>query len=258
MKLWFGIFGLMLTSSLIQGSTDIQMQRVPTSLATGQADVSKADPLEAPPAEITEIRALVIPLAPPAPKTPASPDSEPISQVNSAELEATEQQRVAYLQRLINAVRSLPAMERKRLEKDSESVFGGVCRSSDPTLALSCSFESAARICANSSKQSACLIMLDALVVERLNANRFISARERYEMMSRGDDHRQRMAEALSYRYGSLVAAFSLNKAAACKASDYQCFSKGIDSYCQAQAQKGHLSYQSCAALIALFIGRHN
>jgi hypothetical protein len=61
----------------------------------------------------------------------------------------------------------------------------------------------------------------------------------------------------LNYRYGSLVAVFSLNQAAACKPSDFGCLAQGIEIYCQAEAQKGRLSYQNCAALIGLFIGNH-
>lgn len=171
--------------------------------------------------------------------------------------ESTVSTRVSYLQQLMLSVRSLPKHERQRLRVESEAMFMGVCKSSDPTLALSCSLEAVASICGKSPKPAACLSMMDALMVERLNANRFISARERYEMMSRGDDHRQRLAEALNYRYGSLVAAFSLNQAAACKPSDFTCLARGIENYCQAEAQKGRLSYQSCAALIGLFIGNH-
>lgn len=166
--------------------------------------------------------------------------------------------RVQYLLRLMTAVRSLPKAERKALHDESAAVFAGTCKSSDPTLALSCAFESAERICAKSSRRDACLIMLDASIVEQLNTKRFISSRERYEMMSRGSDYKERMADSLDHRYGSIVVAFSLSKDAACKASDLACFAKAVDSYCQAEARQGRLSYQSCAALIALFIGNHS
>lgn len=171
--------------------------------------------------------------------------------------ERPQDRRVQYLQRVITAVRSLSSAERKHLREQSAAVFAGVCKSSDPTLALSCAFESAQKICKKSSNRETCLVMLDASIVEQLNSKRFISARERYEMMSREDNYRERMTEALENRYGSIVASFSLNQAAACQSGDIACLSRGIDTYCQAEARQGHLSYQSCAALIALFIGSH-
>ncbi|HYX36295.1 MAG TPA: hypothetical protein VE954_24590 [Oligoflexus sp.] len=206
----------------------------------------------------------VIPTPEPEEPLPAEPVTAPVEPTpvpkppmvahKTVKPQANPDLRIQYLERLIQSVRSLPETERMRLQTEAEAVFSGVCRSSDPTLALSCSFEAAAHICSISPNQGACLSMIDALVVERLNANRFISARERYEMMARGEP----MNKALDYRYGSLVAAFSLSKAGACNANDFHCLALGIDDYCQNKARQGHLSYQSCAALIGLFIGRND
>ncbi|WP_141733810.1 hypothetical protein [Oligoflexus tunisiensis] len=188
-----------------------------------------------------------------APTEQAPGPKEPVVAQESIQPQASARQRAEYLERLIRSVRALSEAERTRLQIEADAIFSGVCRSFDPTLALSCSFEAAAHICSISPDQGACLAMIDALVVERLNANRFISARERYEMMTRGES----MAAALNHRYGSLATAFSLSKAAACQASDFHCLSLGIDAYCQNEARQGRLSYQSCAAIIGLFIGRH-
>lgn len=180
---------------------------------------------------------------------------------NTAAVQAKEPEpavsRAQYLQRLIQSVRSLPVSERQRLRQEADAVFAGVCRSSEPSLAISCSFEASEKICRSSPGRGACMSMMDALIIERLNANRFVTARERYEMMSRGDDHKARMDEALTQRYGSLAATFSLNQAAACASTDLSCYASGIDSFCQAQAEKGLLSYQNCAAVLGLFIGSY-
>ena len=166
--------------------------------------------------------------------------------------------RVQYLQRLMGSMRRLPPSELTRLQDESAAVIAGICKSSDPTLTLSCALESAEQICKRSSNRSACLVTLDALFVEQLNAHRFVSRRERYAMMSRRDNSPGLMAETLKHRYGSLVTVFSLSNAASCKADNLECLALGIEEYCQGEARLGHLSYQSCAAVIGLFIGGHD
>ncbi len=174
----------------------------------------------------------------------------------SAEIGA--ENRAQYLERLMSSIRSMPAAEFERLASESQSVFSELCRSSDPSLALSCSFEASEKICKSSLDNASCLLVMDAFIVERLNANRFVSVRERYEMMSRGSDFKARMAESLQFRYGTIVQAFSLGDAASCKAGDFTCLGKSLEKFCQNEAKQGRLSYQSCASVVALYIGRHS
>lgn len=165
-------------------------------------------------------------------------------------------ERAQYLERLLAAIRSMPVGELQRLEAEGQNLFTRLCRSSDPSLALSCAFEGAAKICQASSDGQGCLLFMDALIVERLNTNRFITTRERYEMMSQGSDYKRTMDRALRHRYGSLAHSFSLGSAGSCAPSDFTCLGEKLEIFCQNEANMGRLSYQSCASVIALYIGR--
>ncbi len=164
--------------------------------------------------------------------------------------------RVHYLEDVMKSFRSMTPGEVYHLEVEAKAAFVGTCRSSDASLTLSCSTESAEKICKDAVNRAACLMVMDAFIVENLNAKRFISTAERYEMMSRGSDYRRKQAESLQHRYGSLALALSLSPAARCKADDFACLAKALEDFCQAKARKGELSYQSCAAVLAIYVGR--
>lgn len=169
------------------------------------------------------------------------------------------QDRIQYLERLMQALRETPETEFKQLAGEAEQTFAKTCRSSDPSLALSCAFEAAEKICKTkaSTSGSNCLFIMDALIVERLNHQRFVSARERYEIMSQGSDYKNKLRELLHYRYGSLVQSFSLTGAAQCEAADLGCLAEGLERFCQKETRLGRLSYQTCSAVVALYIGTH-
>ncbi|MEZ4269957.1 MAG: hypothetical protein R3C68_00490 [Myxococcota bacterium] len=134
---------------------------------------------------------------------------------------------------------------------------GTRCRSSFARLRVQCLIEIAHDNCRDrrGNAKDDCLLYSDVIVVNHLSEDEFISPEQRYRIMRDHRDYRPRLRTALDREYAALTTRLILSIDDICKADDYPCLSKHIDTFCLDYADKHNISWQYCVAAMLWSVG---
>jgi len=167
-------------------------------------------------------------------------------------------ERVAYVR---DALAAIDASDEKTLTDTIgyiDVMDRNECRSVYHRLRAQCLIEVAKRNCRGQrgrKARRACVLYSDIIVTNKLSEGHFVTTADRYLIMHRHRDFRERMRAELRRRYGSLVTDFTLSEHFNCTSNDRDCLAEAVHDYCVEYADTHSLSWQHCAAAVTWFIG---
>lgn len=167
-------------------------------------------------------------------------------------------ERVEYLREMLQSVKDTEPRTLEDTYGYIDVMDRNECRSIYHRLRAQCLVEAARRSCRGRrgrAARRACQMYSDVIVTNKLSEKYFVTTSERYRIMSRHRDFRQRLRLELRRRYGSLATDFGLSRHAVCPADDVACTARGIDAFCAEYADTRSLSWQHCAAAMTWFVG---
>ena len=162
--------------------------------------------------------------------------------------------RVAYVESALNAVQNAPSEVLQQAHANLAVYERGACVSASQRLRSECLMSAAKRFCLKRPKVELpeCALYTDVVVSNLIAEKQLIPTDERYEIMKRSKDWRREMARKTRRLQGALAADFGLQAGIS---ADNATLSKKIDSYCTTSADQTNLSWQTCVASLAWFIG---
>lgn len=161
--------------------------------------------------------------------------------------------RGAYLNVALTAMRESSGPVLEKGYGYVSALESGACASDNERLRADCLIASARKFCKSGGKSEGprCDHFMDIIASNVLSERELISTRERYDIMRTHKDSRAEVSRRLHRLYGELAVSLRLAEPSGRGLGD------DIDSFCQANADRSSLSWQTCAAALVWFIGRH-
>jgi hypothetical protein len=170
---------------------------------------------------------------------------------------AGQDQRVAYVAGLIDAVRGSDAAMLVNTTKYIQVVERNKCQAPEQSLRVGCILEAASRNCRQATKalREQCHRASDVIVTNRLSERFFLPKDVRYQIVSKQRDYRTALARELVRRQAALAAEFVMSRHFPGGRADSAALAAGIEGYCREMAGTRDLSWQYCVAAVVWFIG---
>jgi len=174
----------------------------------------------------------------------------------AADLPFTDKERQTYLESVIHALQSTPKSSINELEEFVGLSRREKCRSFIESTTLRCLQSEIQRNCETGSGHAikSCAVLSDALLVNKMNENKFISRETRFDISESSANFQKAYAKALNTKFGLLATQMLLLSKSSCQDSDSRCLAKEIDQYCSANSDGKSLPWQACAVAIISFI----
>jgi len=127
-----------------------------------------------------------------------------------------KENRVQYIRNVLLALENTSFNTLDNVRKYVDVVGRNQCRSTFLSLKVECLISASRRNCnekRTKSRKQKCHLYSDILMINRLSEKRFLTNRERYDIMKKHrKDYKQKIYQELMYRYASLVTEFSLSE----------------------------------------------
>lgn len=160
------------------------------------------------------------------------------------------EQRVAYLERALGAVRAMAPAEVIALEDALQAGARNQCKASYGLPPVNCLLQVANTYCEArpSAERSGCHLVADVALTNQLGETEWVDERTRIKLMNASGGFRVAMRAELRTRYAALAAEMTLTASGASPADR-------IDGLCAGTRRT--LTWQRCAAAITWYIGTH-
>ena len=163
-------------------------------------------------------------------------------------------ERARYIHKLMKSTRGVPDRISVKILKEFSRYNKGLCRSTIPGLKNQCLIKAMSKSCKRKLTSSPyCLDVSDLMIVNKLSLNRFLSHRERFQLLKKSDSYSKSLGRALQEKYASLAMEFRLSKG--CQEFFKPCFASRIDKFYLKYSDDGRLPWQSCVGALVWFIG---
>ena len=170
-----------------------------------------------------------------------------------------EQNRVAYIETVLQAFSKTRLQSLKNAQAYINVVERNNCQSSSSDLKVECLLSFAKNNCRGvgiNASRIECELYSDVIIVNKLSERAFVNRSERYRLLKNTrDDYRTVMDNRLQQKYAGLVAQFSLSKESKCDVKDFRCVAQGLDRFCLDYTNSQSLSWQYCISAALWFIG---
>lgn len=180
---------------------------------------------------------------------PALADAPPLA--------ARREQRVAYIAKLLDAIRASDPTTVADMAKYITAVERNNCRAPEQNLRVGCLLEAVAQNCRQRDPvlRERCQRVSDLIVTNRLSEPIFIPKDVRYQLLNEHRDYKVALTRELRAQYAVRVAELSMSRHFPGVGAGEGALAAGIDGYCTDVSGTRELSWQYCVAAIVWFVG---
>jgi hypothetical protein len=162
------------------------------------------------------------------------------------------EQRIAYLERALAALRATPPEALAQSAHYAQVMSRSSCASDVERLQIECLMTASRQYCRKKGDDVArCSLALDVIVARLLGDGQLIPTEKRYEIMARAKDYRAELERESRRLAGALAVDFRLRMGEA--ATDAQ-LARNLDRYCLAAGDDNGMPWQACASSLLWFI----
>jgi hypothetical protein len=162
------------------------------------------------------------------------------------------EQRVAYLERALAALRATPPQALAQAANYAQVMSRSSCASEVLRLKVECLMTASRTFCRKKGGDAQrCAADMDVVVAKLLGDAQLIPAERRYQIMMHTKDYRGELARESRRLAGALAVEFRLKMGEA--KSDAQ-LARNVDQYCLASSDENAMPWQACASSLLWFV----
>jgi hypothetical protein len=172
-------------------------------------------------------------------------------------LAARRDQRVAYIAKLLEAIRASDPTTLANVVKYITAVERNNCRAPEQNLRLGCLLEAVAQNCKqrDAAARERCQLISDVIVTNRLSEPIFIPKDVRYRLLDEHRDFKLALARELRAQYATRAAELAMSRHFPGSGASDSALAGALDGYCADVAGTRGLSWQYCVAALVWFVG---